>query len=77
MIFDSHAHYDDQVFDSDREEVLASLQKNGVGTVVNVGASLEGTKRTVELTKKYSFPCNSPVLIGLVVYIITFFNFSS
>ncbi|MCI8311497.1 MAG: TatD family hydrolase [Lachnospiraceae bacterium] len=55
MIFDSHAHYDDQAFDSDREEVLASLQKSGIGTVVNVGASLEGTRRTIELTRKYPF----------------------
>lgn len=55
MIFDSHAHYDDSAFDDDREEVLGSLQKDGVGTVVNVGASLAGTKRTVELTEKYSF----------------------
>ena len=51
MIFDSHAHYDDQAFDHDREDVLSSLAAQGVGTVVNVGASLEGTKRTVELCK--------------------------
>lgn len=55
MIFDSHAHYDDQAFDGDREEVLMSLAENGVGTVVNVGASLEGTRKTVELAEKYSF----------------------
>lgn len=55
MIFDSHAHYDAEAFDKDREEVLASLAENGVGIVVNVGASLEGTKNTVELTEKYPF----------------------
>lgn len=55
MIFDSHAHYDDEAFDGDREEVLASLRENGIGIVVNVGASLEGTKRTVQLTQKYPF----------------------
>lgn len=55
MIFDSHAHYDDQAFDEDREDVLASLASRGVGTVINVGAGLESTRRTVELGRKYSF----------------------
>lgn len=55
MIFDSHAHYDDSAFDDDREELLSLLPGQGVGTVVNVGASLAGTGRTVELAQKYSF----------------------
>lgn len=55
MIFDSHAHYDDKAFDEDREEVLQALTKSGVGTVVNVGASLAGTKRTIDLAEKYPF----------------------
>lgn len=53
MIFDSHAHYDDSAFDSDREEVIASLPENGIGVVVNVGASLKGTEKTVRLTEQY------------------------
>lgn len=55
MIFDTHAHYDDSAFDTDRVELLSSLHEAGVGTVVNVGASLSGTRRTVELTEKYPF----------------------
>lgn len=55
MIFDSHAHYDDAAFDEDREELLNGLADAGVGTVVNVGASLEGVRRTVELTEAYPF----------------------
>ncbi|MBS6397741.1 MAG: TatD family hydrolase [Clostridiales bacterium] len=55
MIFDSHAHYDDQAFDEDRKELLTSLAAYGVGTVVNVGASLDGVRRTVELTEQYPF----------------------
>ncbi len=55
MIFDSHAHYDDHAYDGDREEILPALARGGVGTVVNVGASLEGTRRTVELIRKYPF----------------------
>lgn len=55
MIFDSHAHYDDQAFDGDREKVLTSLREHNVGTVVNVGASLKSTENTVRLIKKYPF----------------------
>lgn len=55
MIFETHAHYDDEAFDKDREELLFSLEKQGVGTVVNVAASVEGIETTLALTKKYPF----------------------
>ena len=42
-IFDTHAHYDDNAFDSDRDEVLRSLDENGIEAVVNVGASIQTT----------------------------------
>lgn len=42
MIFDTHAHYDDEAFDADREELLALLADNGIGNVVNVAASMRG-----------------------------------
>ncbi len=55
MIFESHAHYDDEAFDEDREALLSSLQDNGIEYVINVGASLKSTEMTVELTTKYPF----------------------
>lgn len=55
MIFDTHAHYDDEAFDEDRESVLNSLAENGIGAVVNVGASIQSTKNTLELMKRYPF----------------------
>lgn len=55
MIFDSHAHYDDEAFDKDREELLASLKENGVGHVVNVSASLDTCENTLDLIDKYDF----------------------
>lgn len=55
MIFDTHAHYDDEAFDEDREELLASLPARGIGKVINIGASLQSTKTTVELTQRYPF----------------------
>ena len=55
MIFDSHAHYDDRQFDEDREHLLGSLAAAGVGTVVNIGASLESSEASVRLANQYPF----------------------
>lgn len=55
MIFESHAHYDDEKFDEDRDSLLSSMPKNGIEYIVNVGANLATTKRTIELTEKYPF----------------------
>ena len=55
MIFESHAHYDDEKFDEDRDSLLLSMPENGIEYIINVGANLETTKNTIELTKKYSF----------------------
>lgn len=55
MIFESHAHYDDDAFDSDREELLALMEKNEIEYVINVGASIASTKTTIELAHKYPF----------------------
>ncbi len=55
MIFDSHAHYDDKQFDKDRDELLSSMNKNGVDFILNSGESLRASKAGVELGKKYDF----------------------
>ena len=55
MIFETHAHYDDEQFDLDREELLSSMPEQGVGTIVNVSATYESCERVVELVKRYSF----------------------
>ena len=54
-IFDTHAHYDDEAFDPDREAVIASLREHGIGAVVNVGANRAGTEHSLELAQKYDF----------------------
>jgi TatD DNase family protein len=55
MIFDSHAHYDDEAFNEDREEVIQGLKNKGVIGVLNCGASIEGARMSVELSNKYDF----------------------
>ena len=55
MIFDTHAHYDDRKFKADRHELLNSLKANGIGRVVNIGADIESTRRSIALAKEYDF----------------------
>ena len=47
MIFETHAHYDDEAFDGDRDSLLTSMAQHGIGTIINVGASLRGVEDTV------------------------------
>lgn len=54
-IFDTHAHYDDEAFDEDRDAILTSLSENGIARVVNVGASLASCRRTIELMNEYEY----------------------
>ncbi|MCI6278001.1 MAG: TatD family hydrolase [Clostridium sp.] len=54
-IFDSHAHYDDESFDEDRQLVIGDIQEKGVIGVLNCGASLEGARDSVKLADKYDF----------------------
>ena len=55
MIFDTHAHYDDEAFDEDRDQLLSSMKDGGVGCIVNVCASVGGFGGTLELIKAYPF----------------------
>ena len=55
MIIDTHAHYDDEAFDADREALLASMHDGGIEKIVNVCASVDGLHDTVELMEKYPF----------------------
>lgn len=54
-IFDTHSHYDDEKFNPDRDELLNSLQGQGVSFVVSCGCDLESTKFNKELADKYDF----------------------
>lgn len=55
MIFDTHTHYDDEQFDTDRGELLFSLKGQGVGAVANMGATMQGAEDSVVLAEKYPF----------------------
>ena len=53
MIFETHAHYDDERFDEDRDILIEKLFQKNICNIINVGASIESTKTTIELAKKY------------------------
>lgn len=55
MIFDTHAHYCDASFDEDRDALLQSMEKRGIGRIVEVGASVRSTKDALALADKYDF----------------------
>lgn len=55
MIIDTHAHYDDESFDEDRDELLLSMREKGVEAIVNASASLKGCYDSLALAEKYDF----------------------
>lgn len=59
-IFDAHAHYDDNKFDEDRDDVLKSLKENGVCGIVNASVDIPTCETVIEYTEKY------PIVYGAV-----------
>lgn len=55
MIFESHAHYDDEAFNEDRDSLLSSMKDKGVEYIVNVSADFESIDPIYELSQKYDF----------------------
>ena len=54
-IFETHAHYEDEAFDEDRELILNSLPENGIECVVNVASTVESCHRIAEMLQHYPF----------------------
>ncbi len=55
MLFDTHAHYDDERFDEDREALLNAMPEKGVGLIVNPGCDLASSRTAVDMAQKYDF----------------------
>lgn len=55
MIFETHAHYENEKFDEDRDQLLASMQTYGIGRIVNVGSSLDTSRQSIRLAEQYDF----------------------
>lgn len=54
-IFDSHAHYNFEKFDDDRDFIINKIKTNGVCGVMNVGCDIKTSKSSINLSKKYDF----------------------
>ncbi len=53
MFIDTHCHLDFKDFDADRDAVIERARAAGVDIIINVGSSLEGSRRAVQIAKKY------------------------
>ena len=53
MLFDTHAHYDDDWFDADRDALLASMPERGVGLIVNPGITVETSRQAIAMAERY------------------------
>ena len=55
MIFDTHAHYDDERFTEELDSLFEFLTQNGVSKVITCGCDTESSKKSLELAQKYDF----------------------
>lgn len=53
--FDSHAHYTDEVYDEDRDDLIKRMYKNDITKIIVVGSNLETSWKAVELANKYDY----------------------
>ena len=54
-LFDSHAHYNDEKFDLDREKIIKTAYAQGIKKIVNAGYSLESSKQAIKIAENYEF----------------------
>ena len=53
--FDSHAHYDDEKFDSDRHEIIETIYNSDVTKFMSAGYNLKSSKNGIKLADKYEY----------------------
>ena len=54
-IFETHAHYDDERYDDDRDELLSAMAAHNIAPIINVGASMDSAKESYRLAQEYPF----------------------
>lgn len=55
MLFDTHTHYDDPQFDSDRDALLSSMPDSGISLIVNASSNLDSAKKALRIAETYPF----------------------
>lgn len=54
-IFETHAHYDDDAFDEDRDVLLQQMHQEGIDYIVNIGCSMENSRQIVAMVQQHDF----------------------
>jgi len=55
MLFDTHAHFDDERFDDDRDEVIRKAHESGVSYILNASSDMDSSRKSMALADKYDF----------------------
>ena len=55
MYFDTHAHYDAEQFNADRDALLASMPSEGVDYIIDPGCDADSSRAAIALAEKYPF----------------------
>lgn len=55
MYFDTHAHYDDERFDPDRDAVLSAMKAGGIDLIVDPASDIASAKKARDIAEKYDF----------------------
>lgn len=55
MLFDTHAHLNDEAFQEDQAQLLQRLPEQGIGLVMNAGCSLESSREGIALANTHDY----------------------
>lgn len=55
MLFDTHAHFNDNRFKHDRDEAINKAHEDGVSYILNVSYNIPSLDQSVSLSRKYNF----------------------
>lgn len=54
-LFDTHAHLDDEQFDTDREQLISAMRENGVNKIMEVGSDIKSSKKAINIAENHDF----------------------
>lgn len=55
MLFDTHAHYDDEKYAEDRYEVIEKAHQSGVSYIINAATDLKSCEDSIAFARKYDY----------------------
>lgn len=55
MFYDTHAHYDDEAFDQDRDILLPELHRQGITLINDIGCDIPSSKKAISIAEQYPF----------------------